>query len=609
MFSVILSMVIILASLGVISYLSVNDSIKRTLDNRIRFAVIVGEYINFMLETNLTRLCDISNSGSIDFDDGDWEPERKALKSAFEYSIFTDSIFLINKHGDIVLSYPHREYGKVNLMSIPQAGRMIAEGRPVISDVYTIEHNKKVIFALVPLRDRNGELIGVAGGEINPASYVFTQIIKSITVEEGTNIELVDSNGIVIASNEPRRILSCSDHDKFLGNLIAAKKNFVGMCHRCHTEENPQTDKGKAADMDKTRDMLAFAPLAAAPWGISVREPEEAVFSPAIKLKRRFIVLSAISTLTALLLALGLSRSIVRPVQSLIAATRKIGKGELSEPVEVPGKDEIGFLARSFDTMRIRLAESLDSIHTHAAELERRVGERTKDLQESREKLSYLLMKIITAQEEERKRIARELHDDTCQALNALLLSLDYLSISSAGNHPVQDKLREAREQALLILGGIQQLIKDLRPPVLDDFGLEYAIKWVLEKHLGDKGVKFHLDSTGSCEELKRATGKQYDCSKVELILFRVVQEAVINISKHAQAKNVYVTMSFEPSGIEMEIYDDGRGFVEKEVFESAGETGFGIIGMRERVALVDGKLSICSKPGEGTYVNVFVPV
>jgi hypothetical protein len=160
---VILGILIILVSLGVISYLSVNASIERSLQNRITLANIISKYLDHELESNLKRLYDISLSGRVDFEDRDWAPEKKALKAAYEYSIFTDRIFLMDSFGNVVLAYPHQDDERVNLLSIPYVSKTIAEGRPIISDVYTIaQKHKKVIFALVPLKNKDGKVVGVA---------------------------------------------------------------------------------------------------------------------------------------------------------------------------------------------------------------------------------------------------------------------------------------------------------------------------------------------------------------------------------------------------------------------------------------------------------------
>lgn len=603
-FLIILNMVIILVSLGIISHLSINASIDRSLDNRLALAGIIGQYIDHVLESNLKRLYDISLSGKIDFHDGEWEPEKKALRTAFEYSIFTDRIFLMDLLGNVVIAYPHREDERVNLIGIPYVKRTLAERRPVVSDVYTLAPTgKKVIFALVPLKDKNGEMVGVAGGEIDPTNYMLAQVIRNVHAEADTYVELMDSRGVIIASNDPRRILTCLEQNRFLGVLIRDRKESVVNCHRCK-----EGSGGSRVD----RDMLAFSPLSMAPWGISVRDPRERVFAPSRTLRRGFFVLSLVAIFTGLLLAIGLSRGIVRPIQSLIGATRTIAGGNLEDPVQIRVGDEIGILGKSFDEMRIRLAESLESIRRYSEELEQRVAERTKELQGSREKLAVLLREIITAEEEERKRVARELHDDTSQSLNAILIGLDPILAMIPEDAPERAKLRQIRENCMAMLKGVQRLIQDLRPPVLDDLGLESAVQWVLEKHAGERGIRHFLDVRGDSERLRTRVRGVLDYERIELVLFRILQEAIINVCKHGQAENLFVSLSFQEGGIEVEVEDDGVGFDLEEVLESARKgrvKGLGILGMEERVALLDGRFSIRSNPSQGTTVRVFVPI
>ncbi len=603
-FLLILNMGIILVSLGVISHLSVSASIKRSIENRLTLANIIGKYVDHELETNLKRLYDISLSGKVDFRDGDWEPEKKALKGAIEYSVFTGRLFFLDRRGNMVLSYPHREGERINLLGVPHVTRTITDLKPVISDVYTMPATgRKVIFALVPLKDKDGEVVGVAGGEIDPTNYLLTQIIATIPTGADTYIELVDSHGVIIASNDPRRILTCNERYKFLAGLMAEKKGTVLSCHRCK-ESNP--------DDKRERDMLAFAPLTVAPWGIIVRDPQDAVFSPSTSLRKGFLVLTLIAIATTTLLAIGLSRSIVRPVRSLIGASQRIAGGNLKDPVEASTRDEIGTLSRSFDDMRIKLAGSLESVQRYSEELETRVAERTEELQRSREKLAILLREVITAEEEERKRIARELHDDTSQCLNAILISLDGIGSHFSAYDPIRKQLMQIREQCLATLKGLHQMIRDLRPPVLDDLGLESAIKWVLERHIGERGGRFSFTTAGNCEDLKARSKGVLDFSRVELVLFRIVQEAIINISKHADAKNVSVSVIFGDDSIDLEIEDDGRGFDAEKVFESFKKgrvKGLGLLGMEERISLLDGKLSVKSEPGMGTRIEVFVPI
>jgi signal transduction histidine kinase len=604
-FLVVVSVLIILVSVGIISNFIVRESIDHSLENRLVLASIISENIDYILENNLKRLHDISLSGKINFADNDWEPEKRALRTAYEYSAFTDGIFLMDKLGNIVLTYPHRDEGAVNLMSIPYIGRTLSEKRPVISDIYELSPTKKkVIFVLVPLKDKDGDAIGVAGGEINPANYMFTNILKSTPAGEDTMIELIDSHGIVISSTDQSRILTNSDHDKFLGNLITQKKNIVGTCHRCHIEGVSEEFSGD----DRTKDMLAFATLSLAPWGVSVREPQETVFAPSTTLKKVFFALSLIYIGTAVLLAVGLSRSIVKPVRLIIAATKKIARGNLSEPVEVNSKDEFSTLAESVDTMRLKLAEYLETLQNYNVQLEGRVMKRTTELQRRKRQLATLLDEVIRAQEDERKRIARELHDETSQSLAALGMNLDIATIALKDNNLSPEMIAELKTRVEQLVNGINRLIHDLRPPVLDDLGFESAVRWLLGRHLAVKGIKYSLIS---CDKFKNLRKPIFD-KKTELRLFRIIQEAVINVSKHSFADIVSVTLNCTETRAEIDIIDDGVGFDPEMIFKSTSADegkGFGLLGVRERVSHLDGKMNIYSKPGEGTHLSVNIPL
>jgi len=603
---VVLSMLIIFVGLGVVSYLSVRHSIKSSLDARLTLAEIISEYFDYVIESNLTRLYDMSITGKFDLQDNDTDPELGAMRRAYEYSIFTDGIFVLDSHGTLILGYPYREETGLSFLNVPYVRSALAAAKPVISEVYTGEiTGKKLIYALVPLKDKDGEAIGLAGGEIDPTNYAFSRIIQAVALQPSRLIELIDSHGIVIASNDAHRILTRTDHNEFLGNLIHKRKSIVGTCHRCH-------ETGGTAE-DRSEDTLAFAPLSLAPWGVAVREPRGVVFAPATDLKKWFAILGVISLATALLLSVGLSLSIVRPLQELGWATQRIGEGHLSQPVVVESAGELGSLARSIDEMRIRLADSLERIQRQNLVLEQRVADRTRDLAKSHEKLSQLLKRVITAEEGERKRVARELHDETSQALNAILMSIDTVRLSLSAGDPLVARLATMREHCLTTLQGLHQVIRDLRPPVLDDLGLASAIRWVLESRLRERGVDYNLLVETSWRKAAASSDLGLERADVELLLFRVIQEAVTNIVKHAQATQVKVTLCLEGAHVVLRVHDDGIGFDPESLAADAEDRpavgGYGILGMQERVALLDGKMTIRSAPGEGTEITVAVPI
>ncbi|MEJ2695428.1 MAG: HAMP domain-containing protein [Candidatus Sulfobium sp.] len=604
--STMLSVIVILLSLGIISNLSIHDSIKHSLSKRSELAGLLAKYTDSLLQGNLTRLYDISLSGAIDLNDGDWRPEAGALKTAYQYSIFTDGIFLLDLNGDIVYTYPFGQMKKRNLMKIPYVHRTLEERKAVVSNIYTEEPTKrKVIYVLVPLRGREGEVIGAVGGEINPTNYILTNVIKSIAPGTDTVIELVDSYGVVIASNNPVRVFACSDRNKVLGNLIASKKKAVMECHRCHGEAGEQGD----VDFRRTTDMLAFAPLSEAPWGVTVREPQKEVFAPSSGLKKKFVILGFISAGTALLLAMGMSKSIVNPIKSLIRATNRIAEGNLKDPVRAVSRDEIGTLSESFEIMRQRLSDSNEKFQKYNAQLEMRVIERTRELQQSRKRLAVLLHEVIRAQEDERKRIARELHDETSQSIAALGMSIEIAAISYKGKELSSEHIAELSGRVTQLLEGISRIIQDLRPPVLDDLGLESAVRWLLENHLAEKGIRYELNCSDEFHNLITDSETILN-EKTVLMLFRVIQEAIINIYKHSRATVVKVALSYEDQSVKVGIEDDGVGFDVQEVLRDAevGVSGYGILGLKERVSLLEGVLDIFSEPGKGTSIEIEIP-
>lgn len=211
-----------------------------------------------------------------------------------------------------------------------------------------------------------------------------------------------------------------------------------------------------------------------------------------------------------------------------------------------------------------------------------------------------LLQKVITAQEEERKRIARDLHDDTSQALTALIYSLETLE-STCPSAETRASLSLLRQRATQILDGVHKIIYDLRPSMLDHLGLFAALRWYAETRLQPLGVRLHVEERGDLHRLPPQT---------ETALFRVVQEAINNIAKHAGARNVRLTFYSQDGILGIDVEDDGIGFNVSEVTRSADQyRGLGLVGMQERVGLLGGNITITSVQGLGTQVSIRVPL
>ncbi|MCK9419086.1 MAG: HAMP domain-containing protein [Nitrospirae bacterium] len=591
--AVLLNVIIISATLGIVSYYAVHESIQRSLQNRLALARIISNYVEVFLNNNLYRLKDISLSGTIDPNKRDWQHEKRMLETVYKYSLFTEGVFLLDKHGNELLTYPpHVDYFS-NLTYITYVNEVLRTGKPVISNVYTIEPiNKKVIFMMTPLRDSEGRINGIAGGILSPTERFLNELLQSGKVETNSYVEIIDANETVVASDVPSRVFQHHAHDGNLGKMIMDGKEGILPCR--HGYSHPDAVK-------RPVDRLAFVPLSVAKWGVIVGEAEQDIFGPASGLEKKFVLLVLIFIGVSAFFSIGASLNVVRPLRSLIASSNKIAAGDLSTPVGDLGSDEILQLSRSFDDMRSRLAASLESIKTQNLELENRVATRTQQIRESGKKIEHLLKKVITSQEDERRRIARDLHDTILQDTSAFLIKMDICRV-----HPEQitvEQIDEMRKIALETIDNIHTVIKDLRPTILDDLGLDAAITWLLATHLQEKGIHYYLD-------IESPLTKRLPPA-VEITLFRILQEAIINASRHANAENVFVVLDAKEHAVHITVEDDGDGFDVDSLMSRPIENakGLGIIGMKERASLLDGRLMVYSMPGEGTRVCMEIPL
>lgn len=214
------------------------------------------------------------------------------------------------------------------------------------------------------------------------------------------------------------------------------------------------------------------------------------------------------------------------------------------------------------------------------------------------EQMQQLSRQILQAQEEERQRLARELHDEAAQALTSLLVHLRLLERAHEPEKAQQNiqKLRELTAQAL---EEVRRVALDLRPTILDDLGLGPALEWRVDEFTQASGVQAKIQIEGLERRLPR---------EIELVFYRVGQETLNNIARHAQAKHVSVSLHRANSTISLEVIDDGVGFTPTSL-PTYTPRGLGLLGMRERLAMIDGTLALESAPGNGTRVLASAPL
>ena len=605
----------VVAALTVSALLLVDESIDRTLDERRALARMTARQADFVVRQGMLVLEEVTLSEGFDPGDGDTTAEQAALRQALSGSTFS-RVYLTDERGDVVWTEPPLESmrGLDFAAFAPEAMLVLNGGKPSVSGLTSaVGDGTPVVSIMMPVI-AGGATVGLIAGDIGLAGNELTEIIRPGALGDTGYAQIVDGGGNVLASTREGQLLERSDHEGQIASLIEEGRTTSGTCHDCH---------GLAGREQRETDVMAFAPLETAPWGVLIRQSEGEALAPARDLRKRVALFGVPAFLAALLFAWVTARSVLRPIGVLTTAARRISAGDLSQPVPDLGKDEVGGLARTFETMRLRLKQSMEGIQSWNRQLEDRVRERTRELEASRDNLrtaaeekaalyetlrrkeearTELLRKVITAQEEERRRIARELHDETGQALTALTVGMDTAAMApGADADGVREKLAELRALATDALEDVHRLIYDLRPSVLDDLGLVAGLRWYAETRLQPAGIRVRVVVTGEERRLP---------AEVESALFRIGQEAISNAARHSQASNVRLGLDFPDRSVGLEVEDDGVGFDAAALAQPDDQRrGWGILGMQERAALLGGALQILSEPGNGTRVKVTVPL
>lgn len=268
-------------------------------------------------------------------------------------------------------------------------------------------------------------------------------------------------------------------------------------------------------------------------------------------------------------------RAALKPLGDIVTTAERVRAGDFSARTNVdPTRDqELEQIVISFNAALDRVEED---------------GARIKDL----------VTRIFAAQEEERKRIARELHDDTSQVLFAQLLRVT--AMRSSGNPEVREIAESLEVMFAESMEAVRRLGHELRPPSLDDLGLREATEALVQRMAERSNVDIEFTYSGSAARLD---------PNIELVLYRVAQEALTNMWKHAHATRATVSLSSSAEGIELIVEDNGRGFdIDAETVSDGRGLGLGVFGMQERVDLVGGILEVIGRRNPGTRVRAWIP-
>lgn len=261
-------------------------------------------------------------------------------------------------------------------------------------------------------------------------------------------------------------------------------------------------------------------------------------------------------------------------------------------------RDELSIRLKNLERTIAKAESLMSQIGVVLGYLQGDIARMTLELESAKDGHLFGL-RIIEAQEEERKRVAREIHDGPAQSMANVVLRAELADrMMSQGNiEQAKVELRDLKSLVRSSLSDVRRIIYDLRPMALDDLGLVPALRRFIEAYGDSKEFEIDFRIFGLEERLP---------SSMEVAIYRLVQESINNISKHAKAKHVTVHLEFKPLKILIKIADDGIGFAEAELKK---DSRFGLMGMRERVKLLDGEIQIISAPNQGTKILIEIPL
>jgi signal transduction histidine kinase len=292
------------------------------------------------------------------------------------------------------------------------------------------------------------------------------------------------------------------------------------------------------------------------------------------ELKTLFVVLLSSSEISA---------------SSKVAGLEAGADGYIVRPIE-----NRELLARVQSLLRIQQAEA--ALRRAHDELEERVVERTAELARANAALRAMSLRLVEVQEKERRHLARELHDEAGQLLTGLKMVVDQsLPLSP---EPLRKRLNEAVDLIALLMERMRSLSLELRPQVLDDLGLLIALDWHFKRYLKQTGIQVHFRHTPIEQRLP---------SLIETTIFRIVQEALTNVARHARVQEVSVRVWVDEKNAGLQVEDKGAGFDATAAIEARNSTG--LSGMKERAALLGGAFTLESKSGKGTLLTVELPL
>ncbi len=396
----------------------------------------------------------------------------------------------------------------------------------------------------------------VAMGAFTPASLIQSTLGDAFPTGPQESVFVLDSSGQILYQSGS---LSPNTNPCNHPDIVLICKNQAGMTY---------------VKVGNNEHVVAYSPISSVGWGLVTEESWQSVENPLLQ-NTLFAPLVLVPILLISLAALWFgARQVIRPLQKLESEASQLSQGDFQE-IEKPvgGIAEIQHLQDQLIQMAQKVQAAQQSLHDY-------IGS------------------VTTGQEEERRRIARDLHDDTIQSLIALKQRVQLARLEA--NNGSAKQIAELETLAEDTIENLRRTIRALRPIYLEDLGLVTALEMLVKETENSSGLEIEFQRKG----MERRLSPQ-----VELALYRMAQEAISNVIRHSSASQAWLSIEFQPQKVLLEVRDNGKGFkVPEGPSEFAPGGHFGLLGMHERAELTGAELRITSSPDKGTTVSVVYP-
>lgn len=559
------SMLIILAIVAIAGAIGLMRTLIRERDSQlVEFAAL--QVANYWSDSVLL-LAQIAANDTVR--SGEPQSVLEVLESNLSLEQRFDQVALTDTRGNIVVATG--DVAELLLINQPWIERSQRLRRPVVSSVFTDSKGRQMLCVVIPVFDKEGYNNGCAVGIWHLNGDRFGKPIKNIRIGKSGVAYLIDDDGTVLYHPDAEKI-GFRDLDD--PAYQALKRDQTG---------------AQTLNIGNTLQVIGYAPIPLTglgtslfadeswgTWNLVTNESLANIISPL----RPFLPFLAALIIAVILLPLVIifisSKRIAEPLQSLAAQSGRVASGEFANQVAIAsGPREVRELEEAFNTM-------VDQLRSY------------------RNDIQNYVVSILNSQEQERKRIARDLHDETAQALIVL-----GRRIESAQEIQNRDELAQEldflRDLVDDTLQGVRGFTSDLRPPLLSELGLPRTLQLLGDRTERVESFTVSVNILGEPVKLP---------DELELGLYRLAQESLSNVRRHASARHVRIELRYESHLVTMEVIDDGVGFEAPVNVNDLVKTGrLGLMGIYERARLFGGRAQIISRPGSGTTVRVVIPI